>query len=81
MKENGESLSSRSAPSRPPPDGGTGMKCLALYNYFPKGGVSDELAFPKNAEIREVEAKNGDWYVGVYAGKVNLFPSNHVRVL
>ncbi|KAF2481689.1 hypothetical protein BDY17DRAFT_299466 [Neohortaea acidophila] len=67
--------------NRVPPDGGAGLKCLALYNYFPKKGVADELAFPKNAEIREVEDKNGDWYVGTYAGRVKLFPSNHVRIL
>ena len=43
---------------------GVGMRCRATYNYFPDGSVTDELAFPKNAEIREVENKNGDWYVG-----------------
>ena len=81
LKEDDISLSSQIPPSGLPPDGGVGMRCLALYNYFPKEGVADELAFPKNAEIREAEDKNGDWMLGVYAGKLNLFPSNHVRII
>jgi hypothetical protein len=81
FKEDDISLSSQMTPGGLPPDGGVGMRCLALYSYFPGEGVNDELAFPKNAEIREVENKNGDWFWGVYAGRINLFPSNHVRVL
>ncbi len=80
FKEDEVSMSSQIPPGGLPPDGGVGMRCLALYNYFPGEGVDDELTFPKNAEIREVENKNGDWFWGVYAGKINLFPSNHVRV-
>lgn len=55
------------------------MRCFAQWSYFPPEDVNDELGFPKNAEITEVEAKNEDWSVGVYAGRVGLFPSNHVR--
>ncbi len=72
------------APSsgRLPPAGGQGMRCLSLYSYFPAEGVTDELAFPKNAELREVkDVQNDDWYLGVYAGAVNLIPRNHVRML
>lgn len=65
----------------PPANDNTGQRCLALWSYFPKEEVVDELAFPKNAEIREVQDMNSDWYVGVYAGKVGLYPSNHVRRL
>ena len=81
FKEDDISMSSQIPSGGLPPDGGVGMRCLALYSYFPGEGLTDELAFPKNAEIREVENKNGDWFWGVYAGKINLFPSNHVRVL
>ena len=81
FKEDDISMSSQIPSGGLPPDGGVGMRCLALYSYFPGEGANDELAFPKNAEIREVENKNGDWFWGVYAGKINLFPSNHVRVL
>ena len=81
LEEDDISTSSQPPPNGYPPDGGVGMRCLALYNYLPKEGVTDELSFPKNAEIREVENKNGDWYLGVYSGTINLFPSNHVRIL
>lgn len=63
----------------PPADGSLGARCLAAWSYFPKEGVVDELALPRNAEVREVEDLNGEWSVGVYAGAVGLFPSNHVR--
>ena len=69
------------AQQAPPADSSLGARCLAWWSYFPKDDVSDELAFPKNAEITEVEDMNGDWSIGVYAGKVGLFPSNHVRRL
>lgn len=81
FKEDDISRRSQAPPGGFPPDGGVGMRCLALYSYFPADGVDDELAFPKNAEVREVENRNGDWFWGVYAGRINLFPSNHVRVL
>ena len=81
FKEDEVSMSSQIPSSGLPPDGGVGMRCLAIYNYFPNGDVADELAFPKNAEVREVENRNGDWFWGVYAGTINLFPSNHVRIL
>lgn len=81
FKEDSLSMSGQPPPNGYPPDGGMGSKCLALYNYVPKDGIVDELAFPKNAEIKEVEEMQADWYWGVYAGTINLFPSNHVRVL
>lgn len=62
-----------------PPDGGVGLRVLALWSYFPAEGVTDELMFPKGAEIREVEDINGDWYWGCYAGAKGLFPGNYVR--
>ena len=81
FKEDEISLSSQLPQGGLPPDGGVGMRCLAMYNYLPKEGVTDELAFPKNAEIKEAENRNNDWFVGVYTGQVKLFPSNHVRIL
>ncbi|KAL8677524.1 MAG: hypothetical protein Q9186_006066 [Xanthomendoza sp. 1 TL-2023] len=64
-----------------PPSGGTGMRALAVWGYWPEDVASDELSFPRGAEIREVEDINGDWFLGSYAGKMGLFPGNHVRVL
>jgi len=63
-----------------PPDGGVGLRVVALWSYFPTGR-GDELAFPKNAEITEVEDINGDWFWGVYAGRKGLFPGNYGRVV
>ncbi|KAB2574729.1 Regulator of cytoskeleton and endocytosis [Lasiodiplodia theobromae] len=62
-----------------PPDGGLGLRALALWSYWPQEGVRDELMFPKGAEIREAEDINGDWFWGVYCGKKGLFPGNYVR--
>ncbi|KAF2270259.1 hypothetical protein CC78DRAFT_452029 [Lojkania enalia] len=64
-----------------PPDGGAGLRVQALWGYFPGEGVEDELGFPKNAEIREAENINGDWFWGVYAGSKGLFPGNYGRVI
>lgn len=62
-----------------PPDGGVGLRCLALWGRFE--AAEDELSFPKNAEVREAERMNEDWFWGVYAGMKGLFPGNHVRLL
>jgi hypothetical protein len=79
------SLPSSSLPSsnlqRFPPDGGVGLRVLAAWSYFPPDGVADELGFPKNAEIREAEDINGDWFWGVYCGVKGLFPGNYGRVV
>lgn len=66
---------------RYPPDGGVGMIVLALWTYLPQEGATDELAFPKGAEIREAEDINGDWFWGCYAGAKRLFPAPYVKVL
>ena len=64
-----------------PPNGGVGIRVLALWGYWPEDGVRDELAFPKGAEIRECEDINQDWFWGVYCGRKGLFPGNHGRVV
>ncbi|KAI9753902.1 MAG: hypothetical protein M1815_005946 [Lichina confinis] len=74
--------SSLSAPqSSFPPDGGVGMIVLARWGYFPNADVTDELMFPRGAEIREVEDINGDWYWGCYAGRKGLFPGPYVHLV
>ena len=67
--------------SKFPPDGGVGMRCIALWSYYPEEGDDGkgELMFPKYAEIREVEVVNEDWSEGVYAGSVGLVPRVVVR--
>jgi hypothetical protein len=69
------------APVHFPPDGGAGMRALALWGYFPAAGVADELLFPRGAELREVVDVNGDWFWGGYAGRTGLFPGPYVQLL
>ncbi|KAL8754013.1 MAG: hypothetical protein Q9199_004643 [Rusavskia elegans] len=64
-----------------PPSGGSGMRALAVWSYWPEEDATDELPFPRGAEIKEVEDINGDWFLGSYCGKMGVFPGNHVRVL
>ncbi|KAH8821634.1 hypothetical protein F5884DRAFT_95932 [Xylogone sp. PMI_703] len=62
-----------------PPDGGVGMKCLALWSWYRNEEADDELLFPKGADIMEVKDVNGDWYHGTYMGQRGLFPAPYVR--
>ncbi|KAL8708474.1 MAG: hypothetical protein Q9220_006631 [cf. Caloplaca sp. 1 TL-2023] len=64
-----------------PPSGGSGLRALALWSYWPRDDASDELPFPRGAEILEVENINGDWFLGTYTGRRGLFPGPYVRVL
>lgn len=65
-----------------PIDGGTGMRVLANWSWYPKAdGGENELLFPKGAEIRECVDVNGDWFWGVYMGAKALFPAPYVRIV
>lgn len=64
-----------------PPDGGVGMKAVAIWAWYPAEGADDELLFPKGAAIMECKDVNTDWYFGTYMGKTGLFQANYVRVL
>ena len=64
-----------------PPDGGVGRRIVAGWSYYPAEHVTDELMFPKGAEIKEVRDINGAWYWGVYAGEAGLFPGNYGYVV
>jgi Zinc finger, ZZ type/Zinc finger, C3HC4 type (RING finger) len=64
-----------------PPDGGVGLRGIAKWGYFPADGVTDELMFPRGAEIREAEDINHDWFWGVYCGAKGLFPGGYVQVV
>jgi hypothetical protein len=76
MKDNSTSADT---PQQPPAPSSLGARHLATWSYFPADPelTPDELAFPRNAEITEVQALNADWSVGVYAGRVGVFPGNH----
>ncbi|KAF2456490.1 hypothetical protein BDY21DRAFT_393900 [Lineolata rhizophorae] len=67
--------------SRFPPSGGVGLRAVAVWSYYPPEGVTDELMFPRGAEIREAANINEAWFWGSYAGRQGLFPGNYVRLL
>lgn len=74
-----------SSSSRFPPDGGSGLRGVAWYSYFPEDverGPND-LVFPIGAEIREVRINEEypDWYGGVYAGDRGLLPTSYLRIV
>jgi len=64
-----------------PPDGGPGMTALALWSWYPEEGASDELLFPRGAELKEIDVIYGGWCYGVYMGAQGLFPSPYVKML
>ncbi|KAI9891724.1 MAG: hypothetical protein M1814_002474 [Vezdaea aestivalis] len=67
--------------SQYPPDGGTGRVAYARWSFFPDGSATDELMFPKYAEIREIQVVNDQWYWGVYAGAKGMLPAGRVALL
>ncbi|KLJ12220.1 hypothetical protein EMPG_12722 [Blastomyces silverae] len=64
-----------------PPSGGIGLRLLAHWSYYPDPDVTDEIMFPRGAEITEAENINGDWMWGCYAGQKGLFPGGYVVVI
>lgn len=64
-----------------PPDGGFGKRGQAFYAYWPEEGEdgAGELRIPRGAEVSEIEDVNGDWWSGVYAGDVGIFPFGYIR--
>ena len=68
-------------PNKFPPNGGVGMRVLALWSYWPEENVKNSLAFPKGAVITEAVDVNGDWFWGVYAGSKGFLPGNYVKML
>ncbi|KAI4869445.1 hypothetical protein F4820DRAFT_406613 [Hypoxylon rubiginosum] len=64
-----------------PPAGGAGLRAAARWSWYPQAGTTDELPFPKGAEVREIEDVNGEWWFGCYMGAEGLFPAPYVRVI
>lgn len=61
-----------------PADGGSGIRAVAKWAWYPAAGTEDELLFPKGAEVRELEDVNGEWFHGVYMGAKGLLPAQYV---
>jgi Zn finger protein HypA/HybF involved in hydrogenase expression len=55
------------------------IRMLALWTRVPEDSAQDELSFPRNAKITDIQIINEDWAFGFYCRKSGLFPSNHGR--
>ncbi|KAL9595282.1 MAG: hypothetical protein Q9219_006535 [cf. Caloplaca sp. 3 TL-2023] len=55
-----------------------GHTATALYDY--DAAEDNELSFPENAKIIEIDFPDDDWWSGEYAGKQGLFPANYVQL-
>lgn len=64
-----------------PPDGGYGLVLGANWSYFAEESCTDELSFPRGAEITEAENINDEWYWGYYAGRTGLFPGAYCSLV
>lgn len=64
-----------------PPSGGVGLRMVAGWSYYPDPEESDEIMFPRGAEITEAENINDDWFWGCYAGQKGLFPGGFARAV
>ncbi|KAG6003573.1 hypothetical protein E4U21_001900 [Claviceps maximensis] len=69
----------RSVPSAPAPaTPAAGPTATALYDY--EAAEDNELSFPEDAKITNLEFPDEDWWFGHYDGQAGLFPSNYVQL-
>ncbi|KAK6372814.1 actin binding protein [Lithohypha guttulata] len=68
------------AASAPVPSAGgsQGKTAVAIYDY--EAGEDNELSFPENAVITDIEFPDQDWWQGEYNGKSGLFPAAYVEL-
>ncbi|KAG0637958.1 hypothetical protein HOY80DRAFT_907008 [Tuber brumale] len=64
-------------PSQPQAQG-SGETAIALYDY--EAAEENELSFPEDAIIEDLEFPDEDWWLGTYKGNRGLFPANHVEL-
>ncbi|RPA98035.1 hypothetical protein L873DRAFT_1790559 [Choiromyces venosus 120613-1] len=50
---------------------------IALYDY--EAAEENELSFPEDAIIEDLEFPDEDWWLGTYKGNRGLFPANYVQ--
>ncbi|KAF5003003.1 hypothetical protein FDECE_10425 [Fusarium decemcellulare] len=55
-----------------------GPTATALYDY--EAAEDNELSFPEDATITNLEFPDEDWWFGQYAGQAGLFPANYVQL-
>lgn len=55
-----------------------GPSAIAQYDYA--ATEDNELSFPDEAIIEDIEFPDDDWWLGTYGGKRGLFPANYVEL-
>ncbi|KAF4998094.1 hypothetical protein FGRMN_3391 [Fusarium graminum] len=64
------------APAAAPAD--AGHTAVAIYDY--EAAEDNELSFPEDATITNLDFPDEDWWFGHYAGHSGLFPANYVQL-
>ena len=66
-----------------PREGGHGSRMIARWGWYPAVGTdhTDELLFPKGAEIAEIDRFDDEWFHGIYMGEKGIFPAPYVRAI
>jgi hypothetical protein len=65
-------------PPAAPAATGAGKTATALYDY--EAAEDNELSFPEDAQVTNLEFPDEDWWFGSYNGKSGLFPANYVQL-
>ncbi|KJZ79103.1 hypothetical protein HIM_01254 [Hirsutella minnesotensis 3608] len=55
-----------------------GPTAIALYDY--EAAEDNELSFPEDAKITNLEFPDEDWWFGQFNGQSGLFPANYVQL-
>ncbi|KAJ4860224.1 variant SH3 domain-containing protein [Trichoderma breve] len=66
------------APPAAPASAAAGPTATALYDY--EAAEDNELSFPEDATITNLEFPDEDWWFGHYGGHSGLFPANYVKL-
>ncbi|UKZ52153.1 hypothetical protein TrVGV298_005928 [Trichoderma virens] len=66
------------APPAAPAAAAAGPTATALYDY--EAAEDNELSFPEDATITNLEFPDEDWWFGHYGGHSGLFPANYVKL-
>ncbi|KAK1239634.1 hypothetical protein MKX07_001088 [Trichoderma sp. CBMAI-0711] len=61
-----------------PTSASAGPTATALYDY--EAAEDNELSFPEDATITNLEFPDEDWWFGHYGGHSGLFPANYVKL-
>ncbi|CAM1507310.1 Fc.00g069510.m01.CDS01 [Cosmosporella sp. VM-42] len=66
------------AQAPPPAAAAGGPTATALYDY--EAAEDNELSFPEDAKVTDLEFPDEDWWFGHYRGESGLFPANYVQL-